>query len=243
MTLRELSLKISSLPSRAPLTAELKVYLEGIGTENFIDFEPFNPKGNWLRWLETYNRPARPRRKDSNRIPEFVYNSLKSPSMVLWLGEASGVSTQVVRRALAAAKTAQPNLGTQSAAIRRIIPWKMINLPNCDHEREKPTNTLIPEVAGKNKAGVGSSHSFTDFCVYTIIEGKELQRLAKSGRAFHREERKPWVTAKRLFEYSLTSSTSITPRTACIWCYRNAGILRSDQPNGTAALRMSPRGS
>jgi hypothetical protein len=41
--------------------------------------------------------------------------------------------------------------------------------------------------------------SLGDFCVYTIVDGKRLDRLAKAGRTEPFSERKPWVTAQRLW--------------------------------------------
>jgi hypothetical protein len=139
-TPKELSSEISRLPKRAPITAELQVALGGIETRGFNDAEHFNPKNNWIVWLESYKGPY-PRRKDWNHTAGFVYNHLLVPSMVLWLGEASGVSKKLVRRALNAANTVQPNRATQSAAIRKIIPWKVIEeqlgAPNRKSSREQ----------------------------------------------------------------------------------------------------------
>jgi hypothetical protein len=46
--------------------------------------------------------------------------------MVLWLGEASGIPKAKVAAAKRAAMSASSNLPAKSAAIRRIIPWEMI---------------------------------------------------------------------------------------------------------------------
>ncbi len=46
--------------------------------------------------------------------------------MVLWLGEASGVPRANLIKAKQAALSAKPHLPTQTAAIRKIIPWNMI---------------------------------------------------------------------------------------------------------------------
>ncbi len=46
--------------------------------------------------------------------------------MVLWLAEASGIPNVRLSKAKKAALSASPQLQSQSAAIRKIIPWKMI---------------------------------------------------------------------------------------------------------------------
>jgi hypothetical protein len=76
---------------------------------------------------------------------------------------------------------------------------KTINLRNWDRKREQPARDLISKAPVKKGIGLGKLNSLTDFCVYTIVEGKELRRLAKEGREVRREERKPWVTAEKLF--------------------------------------------
>jgi hypothetical protein len=48
--------------------------------------------------------------------------------MVLWLGEASGVSKAKVAAAKRAAMSSTRNLPAKTAAIRNIIPWDMIEL-------------------------------------------------------------------------------------------------------------------
>jgi hypothetical protein len=46
--------------------------------------------------------------------------------MVLWLAEASGIPKARLSKAKGAALSAGPRLQAQSAAIRKNIPWKMI---------------------------------------------------------------------------------------------------------------------
>ena len=119
MTPKELHARISRLPSRAPVTAELA---QSLGFHH----RKFNVKKAWLSWLIDYNGPGYRGRKDWNRTAEFVYNHLNAPQMVLWLGEVSGLKESEIRRAMSAVLRAQPNLGSQSAAIRKLIPWKRI---------------------------------------------------------------------------------------------------------------------
>jgi hypothetical protein len=46
--------------------------------------------------------------------------------MLLWLAEASGIPKARLSKAKGAALSAPPKLQAQSAAIRKNIPWKMI---------------------------------------------------------------------------------------------------------------------
>ena len=57
---------------------------------------------------------------------EFIYNHIFCPFMLLWLPEASGIPKARLSEAKGAALSAPPKLQAQSAAIRKIIPWKMI---------------------------------------------------------------------------------------------------------------------
>jgi len=46
--------------------------------------------------------------------------------MLLWLGEASGVSVTLLKKAAKAARSAGKAGAAQCAAIRRLIPWSEI---------------------------------------------------------------------------------------------------------------------
>ena len=82
--------------------------------------------------LATYGRTA------WHRTAEFVYNHVACPPMVLWLGEAVGVSSDVIKTAASAALAAGPTQMAQAAAIRRLIPWSMIKQMPRDHKRRCP---------------------------------------------------------------------------------------------------------
>jgi len=83
-------------------------------------------KEHWLGWLGDYVGPGAYGRKNADRSAEFVYNHINCSPMVLWLGEASGVAKKLVRRAQRAALKAPSNMGSQCSAIRKIIPWAII---------------------------------------------------------------------------------------------------------------------
>ena len=48
--------------------------------------------------------------------------------MVLWLGEASGVDKPLVAAAKRAALKAPASLPSKSAAIRKVVPWTIIEV-------------------------------------------------------------------------------------------------------------------
>jgi len=92
-----------------------------------------------------------------------------------------------------AACSVQPNRATQCAAIRKIIPWKII-----EYRLNKPTvDDFVP--TGTEQIDSFIPRSLTKDCVYTIVEGPQLDRLFEDGLEVHREERKPWVTAEKMF--------------------------------------------
>jgi hypothetical protein len=82
MTPKVLASKISNLPNRAPITAELTGLLRNLGTKDPADSGHSDRKKQWLRWLDGYNGPGHYRRKDWNRTACFEYNHLLSPVMV-----------------------------------------------------------------------------------------------------------------------------------------------------------------
>jgi len=193
MTPCELASKISSLPNRAPITAELTRLLRRLDPNNPAGTKLPNLKKHWLGWLTTYEGPKYYRRKDSIRTAQFVYNHLLAPEMVLWLGEASGVSGTVVRNAQKAACSVQPNPATRCAAIRKIIPWKII-----EYRLNKP-KVNDSEPTGTKQIDICIPRSLTKDCVYTIVQGSQLDSLFENGLEVHREERKPWVAAEKMF--------------------------------------------
>jgi len=203
MTPCELASKISNLPNRAPITAELTSLLQNPDPNDSAGTKLPNRKKQWRRWLGTYEEPEYPRRKDSNRTAQFVYNHLLVPEWVLWLGEASGVSETVVRNAMKAACSVQPNRATQCAAIRKIIPWKII-----EYKLNKPT--VVDSVPTDTEQIDSIIPRFlTKDCVYTIVEGSQLDRLFEDGHEVHREQRKPWSTAEKLFHDALAANKDL----------------------------------
>ena len=80
---------------------------------------------HWLGWLREWDGPGFYGRKESNRSAEFVYNHIVNPQMLIYLAEAAGITKTLVREATHSA-LARSTMPAMSAAIRRHIPWRMI---------------------------------------------------------------------------------------------------------------------
>ena len=126
MTPPQLAAKIRKLRANVPMTSGFERVLtkRGIWSRSHASYT--SQKGHWLGWLSEYGGPGYYGRKNSHRSAEFVYNHVVCPPMVLWLAEASGISKARVAKAKETALSASPQLQAQSAAIRRVVPWKMI---------------------------------------------------------------------------------------------------------------------
>ncbi len=129
MTPQQLATEIRNLRETVPITTEFERVLtrRGIWSRSGVWYT--TQKEHWLGWLKGYKGPGYYNRKDCRRSAEFVYNHINCPPMVLWLVEASGgVPKATVVKAKQSALSARPHLPTLSAAIRRIIPWEMIEV-------------------------------------------------------------------------------------------------------------------
>jgi hypothetical protein len=140
MTPRTLASKIAKLPATLPTTTSFECDLRKLRIWGTASVWYTTQKEHWLGWLKGYGGPGYYERKNWNRDAEFVYNHIVCPPMVLWLGEASGISNILVRKAKKAALTAPSNLPAQSAAIRKVIPWNLIK--GC---LTKPSENTPPE--------------------------------------------------------------------------------------------------
>jgi hypothetical protein len=128
MSPSQLRRRIRKLPALPPVTAQLEAALAKRGTPDNSVERYSSQREHWLCWLGAgyYGR------ENWNRTAEFVYNHINCPPMALWLGEASGVEKAAVVKAKNAALRAKPSFPSQSAAIRKVIPWTAIeaNLKN-----------------------------------------------------------------------------------------------------------------
>jgi hypothetical protein len=154
MTRRTLASKIAKLPATLPITTAFERELRKLRTWGTTSVWYSTQKEHWLGWLKGYGGPGYYERKNWNRDAEFVYNHIVCPPMVLWLGEASGISPILVRKAKKAALSAKPTLPAQSAAIRRVISWVLI-----EEKIEGAIGKASREHAGR---GVGEKKSYEE---------------------------------------------------------------------------------
>lgn len=117
--------KISRLPATPPITEEFERVLAARGDGRRKPWFT-TQKEHWLGWLAEYDGPGFYRRKTWKVEARAVYNRVVNPAMLVWLAEASGVDDGRVRRAVQAALDAPPAMAAQSGAIRREIPWEVI---------------------------------------------------------------------------------------------------------------------
>jgi hypothetical protein len=155
MTRRQLRAKIYKLRAQLPLTN----LFEALPREN--DSWGGKPvwynsqRQHWLGWVRRYNGRGAYGRKKWRRTAEFVYNHIVCPPMVLWLGEACGVPNTKIYYAMQAALRGGPTLNHQVAAIRKVIPWELIEArlnrgtrlyPYAACQEERLCRLLVPEI-------------------------------------------------------------------------------------------------
>jgi hypothetical protein len=126
MTRRQLRARIYKLQPQLPFTSLFEKLLRKDGSWGGKPVWYKSQRQHWLGWLGGYNGRGAYGRKKWGRTAEFVYNHIVCPPMVLWLAEACGVPNTKIYEAMQAALSAGPTLNHQVAAIRQVIPWKMI---------------------------------------------------------------------------------------------------------------------
>jgi hypothetical protein len=126
MTPRALAQKLAGLPAILPQTREFERALVNQGTRKSNGVWYRSQKEHWLGWLSGYDGPGAYGRENWARNAKFIYNHIVCPPMVLWLGEATGIAKSKITTAKHAALSAGPNLPSQCAAIRGVIPWDTI---------------------------------------------------------------------------------------------------------------------
>jgi hypothetical protein len=151
MTPRKLKSKVAKLPALPPITTGFERALDKVGTWKRSRVWYCSQKEHWLGWLREYNGPGYYDRKVWERTAEFIYNHIVCPPMVLWLGEASRVPKTRVREAQNAALVAKLSLASQAAAIRRIIPWKLIEKRLMDKVTATIKREWLREIAAGRK--------------------------------------------------------------------------------------------
>ena len=124
---RGLAQRIRTLPEHPPITTSFEKALKMRqlwGKELWYESQ----REHWCGWLSQYHEAgAYGRTPDPSRTAAYAYNHIVCPPMVLWLGEASGLPKATVVDAKNAALAAAPSLGGMAAAIRKVIPWHLID--------------------------------------------------------------------------------------------------------------------
>ena len=123
MSPSQLRRRIHKFPALPSVTVQLEAALAKRGTPDKSTVRYSSQREHWLRWLEEYDGAGYYGRENWNHTAEFVYNHINCPPMALWLGEASGVDKETVVKAKNAALRAKSSFASQSAAIRKVIPW------------------------------------------------------------------------------------------------------------------------
>ena len=131
MTPKQLRQRILRFPVTAPVTVAFEARLAETTTSLQRAWYE-NQREHWLGWLKEYDGPGFYGRANWEVDARSVYNRGGNPAMVLWLGEASGVPKEVVKKAAAEAMKVRGSFSRQCGAIRTRIPWAMIE------ERIKP---------------------------------------------------------------------------------------------------------
>jgi hypothetical protein len=125
MTPKQLRQRILRLPDSAPITEAFEVRLaETTASLRRAWYE--NQREHWLGWLKDYDGPGYYGRSNWEVDARSVYNRVGNPAMVLWLGEASGVPTAIVKNASADGLKLRGSFSRQCRAIRALIPWDLV---------------------------------------------------------------------------------------------------------------------
>jgi hypothetical protein len=126
MTPADLCRKIRRLPAKPSITTSLERALESRGTRNLARVWYKSQKQHWSCWLKEASGPGGYNRKNPHQSAESIYKRCNNAAMLLWLGEALGLSKPIVRRAKRAVLTSRRSRPSEAAAVRKIIPWQMI---------------------------------------------------------------------------------------------------------------------
>ena len=122
MTPSELRKIIARLDPAGPIHSQLEIDLrEGVGHGKAWYS---SQKEHWLGWLEHYDGPgAYGRANWANRSAEFVYNHIQCAPMLVWLAEALGVPSELLKIACIAVTKSGSRHAAQCGAFRRAVTW------------------------------------------------------------------------------------------------------------------------
>lgn len=117
---------IEKLPSHSQFSQKLEAHpLLAINRDPWYKSQ----KEHWLGWLGDYDGPGFYQRKThAGRDAKYIYNHIMCSPMLLYLPEALGVSTELIRNAYdAVIKAKSPKMAKQCAIVRSIIPFQVID--------------------------------------------------------------------------------------------------------------------
>lgn len=126
ITPKQLRRFIKTLPAHQTFTVGFNAALgfESPGPTSWYK----NQKEHWLGWLDEIEGPGAFGRQKGHVLAKRVYNSIQNPSMLIWLGEASGVPRSRLNQAKRAAVASRRSSSAWCGAVRKSIPWELIEL-------------------------------------------------------------------------------------------------------------------
>ena len=125
MDAKRLTAVIEKLPSHSHFSQKLEAHpLLAINRDPWYKSQ----KEHWLGWLGEYDGPGFYERKThAGRDANYIYNHIMCSPMLLYLPEALGVSTVLIKKAYdEVIKTNDPKMAKQCAIIRSIIPFEVV---------------------------------------------------------------------------------------------------------------------
>jgi hypothetical protein len=125
MTPNSLAAALRRLPAAGKKNSAFERRLTGPWRKDEVWYS--SQKEHWLGWLSEYDGPgAYDRKTTSGRSAEYIYNHIVCAPMLVWLAEALKIDSNQLNAAIKAALSARPTMMSQSAAVRRVIPWSDI---------------------------------------------------------------------------------------------------------------------
>ncbi|MEX3314981.1 hypothetical protein [Sulfitobacter sp. PS-8MA] len=116
---------IRPLPEYLPRTRAME---ETIGVGAGFDGAWYrSQKEHWLGWLSEYSGPgAYGRSEKTKRSAEYAYNHIQCAPMLFWLAEALDAKERCLAAGFEAVLDVPQKGARQCAALRRCIPWTVI---------------------------------------------------------------------------------------------------------------------
>ena len=121
---------LDSLPKRLPIS-------DAFDLERSPEWE-LDHREMWVGWLREYEGPGAYDRVTRGGTAKDSWNHMQNPPAMVWAAEAVGVDKESIREAIDAANAKESeggNLSSQGAAVRRVLPWKLIGSHVAAHLR------------------------------------------------------------------------------------------------------------